>query len=318
MVSIAEPANARRVTPEPDRATLWFGQDQQAPRPICHRPRTYNPTIGRFNRLDPYSGSMDQPLSLHKYNYAHANPVMLIDPSGELSIGEVAGAIFNGTLRVLNQAKSFVSSQVLARPVALGATTSSAFVALSLLAGGNVQQVLRASAFGLSAGFVVGQARNTGRSGEVIGAGLLGGVINFLVDGLSDLIRVGGGRSAAGQPPSKAKYLDSFFQGFAFSSAEALLSPDNELVTALAASGFAGFQSIANDILSGEVPSVGAAASDAAITGIIALLTSPGVISSLRPGLGAKGAETLIEEIGALGAATLTIEIGVLIQLYLP
>jgi RHS repeat-associated protein len=47
------------------------------------RARYYNPMNGRFNRVDPFAGSPQDPQSLHKYNYAHNNPVNAIDPSGK-------------------------------------------------------------------------------------------------------------------------------------------------------------------------------------------------------------------------------------------
>ena len=46
------------------------------------RARYYDPATSRFNRLDPFAGSTSDPQSLHKYLYAHANPVMGVDPSG--------------------------------------------------------------------------------------------------------------------------------------------------------------------------------------------------------------------------------------------
>ncbi len=47
------------------------------------RARYYDPATGRFNRLDPFFGRPQDPLSLHKYGYAHADPVRHTDPSGE-------------------------------------------------------------------------------------------------------------------------------------------------------------------------------------------------------------------------------------------
>ena len=46
------------------------------------RARYYNPLNGRFNRMDPFAGNNRDPQSLHKYLYAHNNPVNGIDPSG--------------------------------------------------------------------------------------------------------------------------------------------------------------------------------------------------------------------------------------------
>jgi RHS repeat-associated protein len=50
------------------------------------RVRYYDPATGRFNRLDPFFGNIDDPLSLHNYLYTHADPVNGIDPSGRVAI----------------------------------------------------------------------------------------------------------------------------------------------------------------------------------------------------------------------------------------
>jgi RHS repeat-associated protein len=50
------------------------------------RARYYDPATGRFNRLDPFFGNLNDPLSLHKYLYTHADPIQGVDPSGELAI----------------------------------------------------------------------------------------------------------------------------------------------------------------------------------------------------------------------------------------
>jgi RHS repeat-associated protein len=46
------------------------------------RARYYDPTLGRFISADAFSGSIDDPISLHDYIYAHNNPVLNTDPSG--------------------------------------------------------------------------------------------------------------------------------------------------------------------------------------------------------------------------------------------
>jgi RHS repeat-associated protein len=51
------------------------------------RARYYDPATGRFNRFDPFFGNLNDPQSLHKYLYTHADPVNGIDPSGNMSIG---------------------------------------------------------------------------------------------------------------------------------------------------------------------------------------------------------------------------------------
>jgi RHS repeat-associated protein len=50
------------------------------------RQRYYDPATGRFNGLDPFFGNLDDPQSLHKYLYTHADPVNGIDPNGKSSI----------------------------------------------------------------------------------------------------------------------------------------------------------------------------------------------------------------------------------------
>jgi RHS repeat-associated protein len=54
------------------------------------RARWYNPVTGRFMSRDPYEGSIYDPASLHRYNYARANPVNYIDPSGRSNLTEYA------------------------------------------------------------------------------------------------------------------------------------------------------------------------------------------------------------------------------------
>ncbi|MCL1475329.1 RHS repeat-associated core domain-containing protein [Argonema antarcticum] len=53
------------------------------------RARYYDTDTGRFTRRDSYEGSIDEPVTLHKYLYGNANPVTYIDPSGQFSIQEI-------------------------------------------------------------------------------------------------------------------------------------------------------------------------------------------------------------------------------------
>ena len=46
------------------------------------RARYMNPTTGTFTTMDTYQGSIFEPVSLHKYLYANANPITYSDPSG--------------------------------------------------------------------------------------------------------------------------------------------------------------------------------------------------------------------------------------------
>ncbi|MDX2212441.1 MAG: RHS repeat-associated core domain-containing protein [Oculatellaceae cyanobacterium bins.114] len=51
------------------------------------RQRYYDTATGRFTRRDTYEGTLNNPLTLHKYLYANSNPINYVDPSGKVSIG---------------------------------------------------------------------------------------------------------------------------------------------------------------------------------------------------------------------------------------
>jgi RHS repeat-associated protein len=57
------------------------------------RARYYNQMSGRFISQDPAQGNPFEPMSLHKYLYANANPIMYIDPGGEMSLANVMVSI---------------------------------------------------------------------------------------------------------------------------------------------------------------------------------------------------------------------------------
>jgi len=58
------------------------------------RARWYDSLSGRFNRMDPFAGNNQDPQSLHKYLYAHCNPINGVDPTGmEFSLSGVLSVI---------------------------------------------------------------------------------------------------------------------------------------------------------------------------------------------------------------------------------
>ncbi|RLC19393.1 MAG: hypothetical protein DRI57_07180, partial [Deltaproteobacteria bacterium] len=60
------------------------------------RARYYSPGNGRFASQDSWQGRISDPVTLHKYLYANANPVMYVDPTGYMSIQEI-----NSVMRIL-------------------------------------------------------------------------------------------------------------------------------------------------------------------------------------------------------------------------
>jgi RHS repeat-associated protein len=69
--------------------------------------RSYNPEVGRFVSVDPHPGDLLNPVSLHKYLYANADPINHVDPTGlfsvasSLSVTGIQGIISSG-VSVLN------------------------------------------------------------------------------------------------------------------------------------------------------------------------------------------------------------------------
>jgi RHS repeat-associated protein len=64
------------------------------------RARYYDTDSGRFTRRDSYEGEISNPLTLHKYLYAHGNPASFTDPSGLLVLDFVAASALDNSIEV--------------------------------------------------------------------------------------------------------------------------------------------------------------------------------------------------------------------------
>ena len=62
------------------------------------RARWYSASSGRFERLDPYAGNPNDPLSFNKYGYVHGNPILGADPSG--NDFSIAGISVGNAMRI--------------------------------------------------------------------------------------------------------------------------------------------------------------------------------------------------------------------------
>ena len=77
-------------TPAQETSLLYAGEQFDVDAQSYYlRARYYNPSNGLFNRTDPFAGNNQDPQSLHKYLYCHANPINGIDPSGQFTLTNV-------------------------------------------------------------------------------------------------------------------------------------------------------------------------------------------------------------------------------------
>ena len=71
-----------------------------------NRARFYDASSAQWNRLDPFSGNMQDPQSLHKYAYVHGDPIQGIDPTGEFVARLAIGVVARLAPRLANAATS--------------------------------------------------------------------------------------------------------------------------------------------------------------------------------------------------------------------
>ncbi|BCE00325.1 choice-of-anchor A family protein [Marinicellulosiphila megalodicopiae] len=107
-----------------DNAYLYTGEqfDEELDQYYL-RARYYDQGVGRFTQQDVYLGNSQDPITLHKYLYANADPVMYTDPSGYYAMslsGFSVGFSIQGILRSTMTAGLMVST---AGGVALGITS---------------------------------------------------------------------------------------------------------------------------------------------------------------------------------------------------
>ncbi len=102
------------------------------------RARYYNQNVGRFTQMDTFMGRSEDPVTLHKYLYANADPVNGIDPSGlvtlleQSTVNRTIGTQASGSI-----VRSLPISRVAANDaiLATGVNASSREVGLLILAG---------------------------------------------------------------------------------------------------------------------------------------------------------------------------------------
>lgn len=111
---------APSVTQAAAASFLYAGEPFDAHLKQYHlRARFYDPFNGRFSTLDPFGGDSQDPQSLHKYAYAHNDPVNRTDPTGLFSLGEVMTSMAIQTIlfqialpALMNWASAFIPDWV--------------------------------------------------------------------------------------------------------------------------------------------------------------------------------------------------------------
>ena len=80
---------------------LYTGEQYNANPGLYYlRARYMDPSTGTFINMDSYQGSIYDPVTLHKYRYANANPMMYTDPSGYSALGLAVRIDAESTLRI--------------------------------------------------------------------------------------------------------------------------------------------------------------------------------------------------------------------------
>jgi RHS repeat-associated protein len=93
------------------------------------RARYYDPNLGRFTSTDPREGSLDSPISRHRYLYANDNPLTFFDPTGEYA-GLIGSSLISSILDSI--ATATIGFNVL--NIALGLSAAYAAVTAATLA----------------------------------------------------------------------------------------------------------------------------------------------------------------------------------------
>ncbi|MBO5087696.1 MAG: DUF2380 domain-containing protein, partial [Lachnospiraceae bacterium] len=135
---------------------LYTGEQYNANTGLYYlRARYMNPSTGTFISMDSYQGSIYDPVTLHKYLYANANPVMYTDPSGYFSIAESSIATsIQSTINSLHQMTGLVKIVKWADAMCTVYDTAMEIRSV-ILGGGSVIDVMFAMLKGVVVGFMV-------------------------------------------------------------------------------------------------------------------------------------------------------------------
>ena len=218
-----------------------------------HRARWYQPQHGRFNAVDTYAGDLYTPQSLHKYGYAHANPVNGIDPSGLMTLTSVMS-----NMTIMTIGGSLIGS-------AIGAAFGGAKEAIyGFLIGGSI-------GFGFATKNLKG----------VLKAGIWQGAMSALIEVVAILLDSYNDASINGN-----LIFDAFINGFAYGGFNAAITFGLKLddLSGLGAVASTAVISMINDtigaISTGTDPNLGEMLGNAALTVVLGIISNPTLLNS--------------------------------------
>ena len=140
---------------ETENDFLYTGEQYNANTGLYYlRARYMDPSTGTFISMDSYQGSLYDPVSLHKYLYANANPVKYTDPTGYYSLAEfsIADGI-QSTLSSMHQLNSLRNIVKWANAMCTVYNTATE-IRNVILGGGSVIDVMGAMLKGVAVGFM--------------------------------------------------------------------------------------------------------------------------------------------------------------------
>ncbi|WP_386067932.1 RHS repeat-associated core domain-containing protein [Tahibacter sp. UC22_41] len=94
------------------------------------RARYMNPSNGRFTQQDAFDGIDGDPQSIHKYLYANAGPINGTDPSGNLTLGQIAVSSAIGA--TMSSIATVMGNHALGRPTTVGDIVSASVLGAAL------------------------------------------------------------------------------------------------------------------------------------------------------------------------------------------
>lgn len=124
------------------------------------------------------------------------------------------------------------------------------------------------------------------------------------------------GQDPIGGKPSKAKYLESLYKGFAVGVNQEFFAPASILGSSLMTAGVAAAGDIAGDLLSGQSVDWRMAIKDFVVTAAIGLLVNPVSVKLLRPN--AAVADEVARFASAVTGPALFTEVTLLLHMWLP